>query len=93
MRAASKTGCIPQAEGDWERGLPAADGNQGVGAFKAQAWSPYLMDTRPFSPGASFISNPREGKGAGFLLTLPAGLVFSAEQLGQELLRGLKGKA
>lgn len=73
MRAASKTGCIPQAEGDWERGLPAADGNQGVGAFKAQAWSPYLMDTRPFSPGASFISNPREGKGAGFLLTLPAG--------------------
>ena len=73
MRTASKTGCVSQAEGDWERGPPAADGNQGVGAFKAQVRSPYLMDTHPFSPGASFISNSQEGRGVGLLFTLPGG--------------------
>lgn len=58
MRTASKTGCLLQAEGDWERGPPAADGNQRVVAL-------YLIDTCPPSPGASCISNPREGRGAG----------------------------
>ena len=66
MRTASKTGGVLQTEGDWERGPPAADGNQRVVAL-------YLIDTCPSSPGASFISNAREGRGAGLLLPLPAG--------------------
>ena len=66
MRTASKTGGVLQAEGDWERGPPAADGNQRVVAL-------YLIDTCPSPPGASFISNAREGRGAGLLLPLPAG--------------------